>query len=373
MPAPEVVEAMLPWLRDMHANPHADHWHGRRAANALEQARQAIADLIGGQPEGIVFTSGATESNNLALKGLLNIESERTYLCLSNIEHKSLIEPSRYLARQGIKVRDLPVTEIGYIEPQLLRASLAAVPDECGVVAFAHGNNEIGTIQSIRDLCWVAHSHGHIVHVDCAQTAGRLPIAVDSDDIDLLGLSSHKMYGPAGIGALYIAPEVIKHMRPLFHGGGQERGLRAGTVAPFLAVGFGKAAEIAKSRMARDAIQLSALTDAFLNTLRVHIVAFNLIGSTSVRIPGHLSLQFPGIGADDLLALLRPTLSASSGSACSSGELRASYVLRAIGMDEEAANQVIRISIGRETSMENVIESAHQIAKAIEQIRRREM
>jgi len=362
-PDDEVIEAMLPWLRGQHANPHANHWHGQCASQAIEEAREAIATLIGGDPMGVIFTSGATEANNLALKGLLGVQ--RQHLWLSSIEHKSLLEPARALTNDGVQLNMLSVDYHGRILPSSLDEQLCSTDGGPGMVAVGHGNNEISTIQDIQALAKVTHAHGHLLHVDASQTAGHWPLATMNDEIDLLCLSSHKMYGPAGIGALYVAPPLMGDLRPLLHGGGQEYGIRSGTVAPFLAVGFGIAARLAHQKSSEHRHHLDELASTFLRHLRSYGTDFRVLGHPTIRLPGHLSIHLLGVSADDVLARLLPSLSASTGAACQAGELRASHVLRAIGMSETEAGQVIRISFGRPNLLHQAIEAARLLASAV--------
>ncbi len=370
-PAQEVVEAMLPWLQVSHANPHSDHWHGRRAAQAVEAARQAVADLVGGQPEGVTFTSGATEANNLALKGILSPVAARRYLWLSEIEHKSLLEPARYLATTGVTVQTVPVSITGLIDTTALQSALSTHAQTSGLVAISHGNNEIGTLQPLPELARIAHASGYLLHVDASQSAARVPICVESDGCDFLCVSSHKLYGPGGIGALYVAPELLQDLKPLLHGGGQEGGRRSGTVPPFLAVGFGMAASLAKRNLLKDQQHLARTANAFLLGLAEHGIEVTLIGHPDRRLPGHLSIQFKGIDSEDLTTVLAPFLSASTGAACSAGELRASRILRAIGLDEQAASEVVRFSFGRNSSVAQALKGAQLVSEAIRRIRDR--
>lgn len=370
-PADEVVDAMLPWLRHAHANPHSEHFHGRRAARAIDEAREAVAALIGGQPEGVVFTSGATEANNLALKGLLSITGSRTHLWLADTEHKSLREPAHYLSKAGVVVTRLAVQSTGLVDVSALPAALNTPQLTPGMVAIAHGNNEIGTLQPLPELAERVHAYGHLLHVDAAQSAGRVPLDVEAIDCDLMCLSSHKLYGPGGIGALYVAPDLQDQIEPQLHGGGQEGGVRSGTVPAFLAVGFGAAATLARQRVAQDAERQKQLAAAFLAALSEYGVAFQLIGHPTQRLPGHLSLRFPGLDAEDLLARLAPELSASTGAACAAGELRSSHVLRAVGLSERDAGEVIRFTLGRTTREEDVSVAAERTAVAIRRIQER--
>ena len=370
-PAEEVIEAMLPWLRQAHANPHAEHWHGRRAGDAVEAAREAVAELICAEPDDLVFTSGATEANNLALKGLLSAGGPRARLWLAAIEHKSLREPARYLATTGVRVDRLPVSSTGRIEPTALAGALACSEDAPGLVAIAHGNNEIGTLQPMTVLGEITRAHGHLLHVDASQSAGRVPLSVAALSCDLLCLSSHKLYGPGGIGALYLAPALRAAVQPLLHGGGQEGGLRSGTVPPFLAVGFGTAAQLALRRLTEDAAHLRAVGRTFVDALAAQDIDYRWIGEPEQRLPGHVSLRFPNRDAEDLLAVLAPALSASTGSACAAGELRASSVLRALGLDERAASEVIRFTFGRTTRSKDAQHAAEHVAAAVRRLAER--
>jgi cysteine desulfurase len=365
---------MLPWLRFSHANPHADHWHGRRAADAVEAARAVIAELVGGYVEGVIFTSGATEANNMALKGVLNRDGKVKHIWMSDIEHKSMMEPARYMAGEGkVALHHLAVSLMGEVDLTSSSNGSFRAGRERGLLAVAHGNNEIGTVQDLKALSRIAHSHDHIMHVDASQTAGHLPIHVLDEGVDLLCLSSHKMYGPAGIGALYIDPDLMPGFVPQMHGGGQERGLRSGTVAPFLAVGFGAAASLALSQRSDRFARLTAVASVFLNALRTARVSFAMVGHPTKRIPGHLALQIFGVPADDLLNLVTPRLSISAGSACASGELRSSSVLRAIGMDEDKAGEVIRISFGVGSSEDDAVAAAAIVVEAISRVLARDL
>lgn len=371
-PADEVIDAMLPWLRDVHANPHSEHLQGRRAAQAIDTARDAVASLIGGQAESVIFTSGATEANNLALKGLLSATGQRRHLWLAETEHKSLREPARFLASTGVVVKRLSVERMtGVVDIEDLTKALGGTQATPGLIAVAHGNNEIGTMQPVAKLAQHAHEHGHLMHVDASQSAGRARLDVETLDCDLMCLSSHKLYGPAGIGALYVSSALHQELQPQMHGGGQEGGLRSGTVPPFLAVGFGTAARLAQQRLAKDEAHQYLLTETFLGTLRDQNLCYEIVGHPTQRLPGHLSLRFAGLDAEDLLALLAPTLSASTGAACAAGELHASPVLRAVGLAERAAGEVIRFTFGRTTRGEDVRAAAECVVSAARRISER--
>lgn len=322
--------------------------------------------MVGGDPEGVIFTSGATEANNLALKGLAG--PDRSRIWLSKIEHKSLLEPARTLAAQGVVVTTLNVDALGRIDASGLEAELRESVATPGLVAVGHGNNEIGTVQDVAALAKVAHEHGHLLHVDASQTAAHWPLSAIEDELDLVCLSSHKMYGPAGIGALYVDPILLSQLRPMIEGGGQQQGTRSGTVAPFLAVGFGAAAHLAARSAAEHRLQLQSLAAAFLAQLDAQGLPYSVLGDPDNRIPGHVSLHIPGVAADDVLGRLLPHLSASSGAACASGDLRASHALRALGLDESQASQVVRFSFGRSSRLEDASEAAARLLDVIQRI-----
>lgn len=363
-PAEEVIDAMLPWLREHHANPHSDNRHGQRADAAVEQARSQVAQLLGVDSDEVVFTSGATESNNLALLGLLGQKTPSRLLALSGIEHKSLTEPARFLAEHGADVVRLEVDAAGRIDPANLNIALDRTAD-VKVVAVGYGNNEIGTLQQVAEIAKHAHANGAWIVVDASQVAGKISLDVASDDVDLVSISSHKLYGPGGIGALYVGRDVRGHLTPLMRGGGQEGGLRPGTIPVFLAVGFGVAAAIALRRVADDQLQLESLRRIFREHLSLLGIEHRFLGHPEERLPGILSIHFPGIDAAELLHTVGSELSLSTGSACTSGELRASHVLRAIGLSEAESGEVVRVGFGRQNTPTDAIVAAQTLHRGI--------
>lgn len=371
-PAEEAIEAMLPWLRNSHANPHSDHHHGRQAAAAVERARAEVAELIGADPEDVVFTSGATEANNLALQGWLGAEGFVRRLAVTAIEHKSVLEVATALRERGVEITRLAVNVEGRLVFSQIEGALAsATAGARQLLTLAHANNEIGTVQALAEIAEAAHHRGWRIHVDAAQSVGKLPIDVRADAIDLLSVSSHKLYGPGGIGALYVDAELSRDLQPVMFGGGQENGLRPGTIPTFLAVGFGAAARVALRRMTDDALHLQAIARQFVSALDQGGVAYQVVGDPIARLPGHVSLRLPGVDAEDLLAMVSPELSASTGSACTSGELRASHVLRALGMSECAASEVVRVSFGRASTLEQAQRAASIFQRSIQRQRAR--
>jgi cysteine desulfurase len=354
---------MLPWLYRDHANPHAEHPAGQRAAAAVDTAKDKIAHLIGADANDIIFTSGATESNNLVLQGLL--AGRRGTLVASAIEHKCVLEVGRALEAQGVTFTTVPVDRSGRVAPAAVaEAACKAGNQEVVVASIMHANNEIGTVQPIAEIAEALAATDCLLHVDAAQTCGKIELDITHLGVDSLSVSAHKLAGPAGIGAVYVAPRAKRLLRPLMHGGGQQGGLRPGTVPVFLAVGFGAACDIAARRLQDDARHAEHCVTAFLGTLQQASVRFVRLGDCSTGLPGLLSLRFPGCAAGDLLDRLARHVYASAGAACSSGEIRASYVCRAIGLSEDEAFEVIRFGFGRSNSVADAEQAGAAVADA---------
>jgi cysteine desulfurase len=372
-PAQEVVEAMLSWLGSAHSNPHSEHLHARRADKAIQSARSEIAELIGAAPEDIVLTSGATESNNLVLQGYLSNISGPKVLAVSTIEHKSVLETSIALGRQGATIISIPVDAVGRVNPDQI---ISMVQQNNNVIepliSVMHSNNEIGTIQPILEIAKRTHLIGGFLHTDATQSVGKIPMNVMDENIDFMSISSHKIYGPTGIGALYIAPSLKGRLRPIMYGGGQQEGLRPGTVPPFLAVGFGRACRIAAERMESDARHYTNVVNIFLSSIQASGIDFVTLGDDDYALPGLLCLRFPGIDGSDLLNALGDDLYAATGSACTSGELKSSHVLKAIGLNEEQASEVIRLGFGRATSASDAQNAAQIISTKIHYLKNRQ-
>jgi cysteine desulfurase len=367
-PAEEVIEAMMPWLRQKHANPHAEHLPGRLAAEALESARASIAHLVGASPEEIFFTSGATESNNLALQGMFSSAQGLRTLAVSKIEHKSVLEVARFLSTKGVIVESVPTDQLGRISSSSIGMALASHSNATKVVAIGHGNNEIGTVQDIDAISKQVHIHNGLLHIDASQSVGKIALDVTASEIDTASLSSHKIYGPGGIGGLYVTSDLRQSITPLMYGGGQENGLRPGTVPVFLAVGFGAAARMAARQMYYDQHHLTNLAEVFRSEMLTLGIHHFLQGDPSSCLPGIVSIRLPGINASDLLSVVAPELSASTGASCMSGELRSSHVLSEIGLNELEASEVIRIGFGRETSASDAIAAAFVLKGGVQRI-----
>ena len=349
--APEALEAMMPYLTTHYGNPHsASHAYGWQGEGALDKARKQIADVLAATPETVTFTSGATEANNLILKGLmLRFGGERPHLVTVETEHKCVLEAARVLEGAGFDVTRLSVKADGLID---LDDLAAAVTEKTALVSVMAVNNEIGVIQPLREICDMAHAKGALVHSDAAQAFTKIPLPTGPNGVDYLSLSAHKIYGPKGIGALWIkdgAPKPIAQQ----DGGGQEAGIRSGTQAPFLAVGFGRAAEIAYAVMDSEDDRLRDLRDRFLGGLKAHEARYRINGSLASRFPGNLNISFEGIDGARLLTSLT-SLAVSSGAACASAEAGPSYVLDGIGVPDELREATLRIGFGRQTSIEDV-------------------
>jgi cysteine desulfurase len=355
---------MLPWLRDQHANPHSDHFHGRLAADAIEQAKQSIAQLIGASREEIIFTSGATEASNLALQGYLRTHGDAGALIYSAIEHPCVKEVALALAEGGTQVRELGVDRQGHIDTSAIGQAIKAVRCTRSLVSVIHANNEIGTVQAIPPLVAAVHESGALFHLDVSQSLGWVDVDV-GEGIDLVTLSSHKIGGPAGIGALFVADGLKDQLTPLVYGGGQQGGLRPGTIPVFLAVGFGVACDLVLAERAKRTMAAESAANAFLGVLAGSGVVFEIMGSTQSSLPGLRSIRFPGTDARDLLDRLQTNVSASASSACASGDFKASHVLRAIGLSEADAMQVVRFGFGATTSIIEAELAAQHVSSAL--------
>lgn len=361
---PKVVDAMLPFLTEHFGNPHSnEHAVGWHAAQSVENARHQVAELIKADENEIIFTSGATESNNLAILGTLK-KSRCDHLVVSEIEHKSSLECAKFLANEGVSVSFLPVDQYGKISMSALMASLQG---KRALVSIIGVNNEIGTIQDLRKIAQATHDHGGLLHVDAAQMPAAQDIDVEDTAIDLLSLSSHKIYGPKGLGALYIRRDAQDFVAPIFHGGGQENGFRPGTLPTALIVGFGKAASIMQERSVHDRQHMKHLSNLLFSHLSSAISDVQMNGpSFNDRHPGNLNIRFPSINSKTLLEMLQPDIAASTGSACSSGTPEPSYVLRSIGLTYQEAEESLRLSIGRFTTEEEITSATHHISKRIQ-------
>ncbi|HID12042.1 MAG TPA: cysteine desulfurase NifS [Candidatus Latescibacteria bacterium] len=348
---PEVVRTMLPYLTERYGNPSSIHAFGQEAKTAVEEARGQVADLIGAKPEEIVFTSGGTEADNFALKGVAYALRKRgDHIITSSVEHHAVFEACKFLEKEGFKVTYLPVDRYGMVDPEDVHR---VITDKTILVSVMHANNEVGTIQPIAEISKIAHERGAYFHTDAVQTAGHIPVDVEELGADLLSMSAHKLYGPKGVGALYIRKGT--RIASFVHGGEQERGRRAGTENVSGIVGFGKAAEIAKRECETETRRLSELRDRLIEGLLERIDHINLNGHPTSRLPNnvHVSIEFVE-GESMLLNLDLEGIAASTGSACSSGSLEPSHVLLAMGLSHELAHGSLRFTMGRWTTEEDI-------------------
>ncbi len=361
---PRVFAAMRPFLEEHFGNPHsAEHAYGWIAHEAVEEARRHVAAVIGARPEAVVFTSGATESNNLAIRGVFAaLAPQRDHVVTIATEHKCVLENAHWIARHGGRTTILPVDRQGLVDVDRLRA---AIDDSTALVSVMAVNNEIGTIQPLAEIGALCRERGVTFHTDAAQGFGKIPLDVDEMGIDLLSISAHKIYGPKGVGALYVrtsAPRV--RIAPLILGGGQERGLRSGTLAPHQCVGLGEAARIAGAEMARDAEHARRLFLRLWRGLQEAVPGIRLNGPVGRRWWGNCNVTIPDVRAEELMARL-PDLAISSGAACGSGSGEPSYVLRAIGRTRGEAERTLRIGFGRFTTTEEIDHAINRIAEAV--------
>ena len=360
---PRVLEAMLPWFTERFGNPGSvTHPYGREAEAAVERARAQVAALIGAEGREIAFTSGATEANNLALKGAARFHrDERDHVVTLATEHKCVLESARALEREGFRVTILPVEPDGMVDLATLEAAFG---ERTRVVSVMAAHNEIGVLQPLAEIGALCRARGILFHTDAAQAFGKIPLDVDAMAIDLLSISGHKTYGPKGVGALYVRRRPRARIAPLLDGGGQERGLRSGTLPTPLIVGLGEAAEIAGNEMLGEAERLLALRERFLSGIRAAVPSVRLNGDPVRRLPVNLNLTFPGIGALELMEAC-PGLALSTGSACTAAEIEPSYVLRALGVSDELGRSSLRIGLGRFTSAGDVDFAVDALAAAV--------
>jgi cysteine desulfurase len=348
---PRVVDAIVPWLREHFGNPASrSHSWGWEAEAAVETAREQVADLIGADPREIVWTSGATESNNLAIKGAAQFYKSRgKHLITVKTEHKAVLDTMRELERQGFEVSYLDVQADGLLSMDVLKAAIR--PDTI-LVSVMHVNNEIGVIQDVTAIGNLCREKGIVFHVDAAQSTGKVEIDLAQLPIDLMSLASHKTYGPKGIGALYVRRKPRIRLEAQMHGGGHERGMRSGTLPTHQCVGMGEAFRIAKLEMAQDNARAQVLRDRLMNGLSDLEQVF-LNGHPTQRVPHNLNMSFNFVEGESLIMGIKG-LAVSSGSACTSASLEPSYVLRALGRSDELAHSSLRMTIGRWTTEEEI-------------------
>jgi cysteine desulfurase len=365
---PRVLEAMLPFFSERYGNSASrTHTFGWSAEEAVTQARAEVAELIGAQPKEIVFTSGATESDNLALKGAAAMyRSKGNHIITVVTEHKAVLDVCRRLEREGFRVTFLPVDEFGRVTAAQVAA---AMTEQTILVSVMAANNEIGTLQPIGEIGAVCKSRGVLFHTDAAQAAGKVPLDVQAMGVDLMSLSAHKMYGPKGVGALYVrARDPRARLEPILDGGGHERGMRSGTLPVPLIVGFGKACAISQHEMANEAQRLRPLREQLHRRIIERLDEVYLNGHPTERLPGNLNLSFDYVEGEALLMSLR-NIAVSSGSACTSANPEPSYVLRALGIGDRRAHGSIRFGLGRFTTTEELDYVVEEVVKSVQRLR----
>jgi cysteine desulfurase len=360
---------MLPYFGEAYGNPSSTiHELGRAAGQAVEAARDQVATLIGAKRSEIFFTSGATESNNLALFGLARTSSKgRRRIVTTSVEHKAVLGPCGELAKQGFDVVVLPVNKKGTVE---LEAAEEAINNDTVLISIQAANNEIGTIQPVAELARLAHHKGALVHCDAAQAIGKIPVDVEAWDVDLLSTSAHKLYGPKGVGALYIRGGPYAHpLSPLLVGGGQEKGLRAGTLNVPGIVGFGEACSLCEQRLPEESARVGVLRDRLEKAVLEAAPAIKRNGNLDNRLPGNSSLTFPDIDAEALI-VNAPELAISTGSACTSGAPEPSHVLLGLGIGRDEASSTIRVGVGRFNTEEEIDKAVRSMVVAFERLAR---
>jgi cysteine desulfurase len=365
---PRVLEAMLPYFTEHFGNAASrNHPFGWVAEEAVDYAREQIARLVGANSKEIIFTSGATESNNLAIKGVADMYSKKgDHIITVKTEHKAVLDTCRALEKQGKKVTYLSVGTDGLIDLDELRA---AITDRTILVSVMFANNEVGVIQDIKAISKIAHEAGALFMTDATQAVGKVPVNVEEFGIDLMSFTAHKMYGPKGIGALYVRrrnPRV--KVTAMMDGGGHERGMRSGTLNVPGIVGFGKAAEIAMQDMAEDAVRIAKLRDRLENTLLRELPETYLNGNKDSRLPNITNISFKYVEGEGLMMAMKG-IAVSSGSACTSASLEPSYVLKALSLDDELAHSSIRFSLGRFTTDEEIDIAIETTIKAVTHLR----
>ncbi len=363
---PRVVQQMVPYLYEQFGNPASrSHGYGWAAEEAVEIAREQVAALIGADPREIVWTSGATESNNLAIKGAAQFHAARgRHFITLKTEHKAVLDTMRELERDGFEVSVLDVQEDGLLDPDVLKAALR--PDTILVSVMAV-NNEIGVIQDLAAIGALCRSRGILFHSDAAQASGKLPIDLDRLPVDLLSLSAHKTYGPKGIGALYVRRKPRVRIEAQIHGGGHERGMRSGTLPVHQIVGMGAAYQLAREVMGSENERIRSLRDRLLAGLQA-IPEARVNGSLDARVPHNLNISFPYVEGESLLMGMKG-IAVSSGSACTSASLEPSYVLRALGLSDEVAHSSIRFSVGRYTTVADIDRAIALVSATVERLR----
>jgi cysteine desulfurase len=361
---PEVIKAMHPYLAEKFGNPSSAHWYGRQTKQAVEQARQQVATLLHCQPDEVVFTSGGTEANNYAIKGVALAHQQRgNHIITSAIEHPAVIEVCKYLETKGCEVTYVPVNASGLVEPETLAR---AIRPQTVLITIMHANNEVGTIQPIADIARLAKRHGITMHTDAAQSVGKIPTDVQALGVDLLSVAGHKLYAPKGIGVLYIRRGL--RLEKLLHGADHERGWRAGTENVLEIAGLGQACAVAHRDLPRNMAHMRLLRDRLEAGLQQHLTDLRVNGHPDLRLPNTLSLSFARLQANSLLAAMSG-IAASAGAACHADTVDVSAVLTAMRVPLEYAMGTVRFSVGKMTTLEEIDRAVAIVVQAVRQQR----
>lgn len=362
-----VMNKMIPYFTEKFGNPHSrSHQYGWEAEEAIEEARINVAKLIGASSKEVIFTSGATESNNLAIKGLARFnKSKKNHLITLVTEHKCVLDSCRHLQQEGFEVSYLGVSKTGLVDLTMLED---AINDKTCLISIMAVNNEIGTIQPLKEIGEICRRRGVYFHCDAAQAYGKIPIDVEAMNIDLLSISGHKIYGPKGIGALYVRKKPRIRIEAIINGGGQERGMRSGTLPTPLIAGLGEASKIALFEMNDEYLRIKKLSDCFYNNIIKELPHVYLNGDKTQRYYGNLNLSFAYVEGESMIMAIKE-LAVSSGSACTSASLEPSYVLRALGVDEDMAHSSIRFGFGRFTTEEEINLASLKIVESVKKLR----
>lgn len=360
----DVLSAMLPYLREQYGNPSSIHRYGRLAHKAIEKARKQIANLINANPSEILLTSGGTESNNTAIFGITQ-QYSNGHVITSSIEHDAILQPCKNLEEDGYDVTYLPVDGHGLVSPETLKN---AITEKTRLVTIMLGNNEVGTIEPIQELVKICHDRGIPFHTDAVQAVGKIDINVKEMDVDLLSISSHKINGPKGIGALYVRSGL--HLKPLILGGGQENGLRSGTENVSNIVGFGQACEIAATNLEKNSSHMTKLRDLLISRITSEISNSSLNGHSKLRLPNNVNITFLGINGEDLIIKLDENgIAASTGSACSVRIQKESHVLRSMGLSHEQIQGSLRLTVGINNTEDEINETVTVLKNVITELR----
>lgn len=354
-------------MKQWFGNPHSEHVFGWKSAEAVDRTQQLIASLLEAEPSEILFTSGATESNNLAIQGIIHGNSSKSkHIITTAIEHKCVLNTSLAMKEYGCSVDIVPVGRNGIVDVGKIESTIT---ENTLIISVMLANNEIGTIQPIKKIGDLCNKRGITFHVDAAQAIGKIPINVKEMNIDLLSISAHKIYGPKGIGALYVSHNCPSKIEPILFGGAQQNNLRAGTVPTFLCVGLGEACRLAQEEMEKDNAHTLSLRNTLIEKLRVYFPDLVINGDLQHRISGNLNVQLPGVDSDALVTSLQDKVALSTGAACNAGIAEPSYVLTALGLGIDEINSSIRLGFGRFTSHEDVNLGAELISEKAIQIR----